>query len=803
MKILNKLTKKDLKLNKKRTIGTIIGIVLATALITVVGGMFYVLQNTLVEETVNTSGYYHIAINNIDNNEVLKIKDNKDFSNMEIIKNLGYIKPNIGEDNTYSFYSMDNKTRDYLKYKLLNGSFPKNNKEILVNDEFNRIYNTNIGSIISFNVNGNNKDYKIVGTINTYGVIITSFEESNDNFIYLTLKHPNHYKKDISNLLEVSDYEIETSQKYSYSINKELLMWEVFAVGDNVKSFIYSALYFVIGIILVTSVFSIRNSFAISVNEKMKTYGILASLGASKKQIRRMVLLEGFYLGIIGISIGLILGNGITYLLTLIINLLAKNANMVSSNNFLYYKFSILPTYISIIVSIIMIFLSTISGSIKASLVSPIQNIRNSDNIKNAKKLKVPFYIRKIFKIGGILSYKNLKRSKKKYRVTVISLTVSIFVFILVSSFIEYGLMSIKNNYGTVNYDLLVEDLYEVPNSSNEKKLTSFAKSHVSYIEDDRNEFHNYKVEANNNTYSGAKYNDCSNYDIYGNCTLESENLLYKLNIYDNNSFKEYLKELDIDYEKNKDKIIVIDYLKENKKLIRRTDYKVDDKIVFKDDNNYFTYDIASITNTRPWGLEDDYSSRILFVVNKDYYKGFGNLVIDNIYYETDNPKELENNLYDYNSDLDIYNISEYIKQSKTIIIIFSIFIYGFIIVVTLIGITSVFNTINSNMELRRREFATLKSIGMTKKEFNNMILLEAIFYSLKSLTIGIIIGLLGSRLVYDIFKKDFDYGYLLPLKPIIISIIFIILLVYGIMKYSINKLNKENIIETIRKENI
>ena len=152
---------------------------------------------------------------------------------------------------------------------------------------------------------------------------------------------------------------------------------------------------------------------------------------------------------------------------------------------------------------------------------------------------------------------------------------------------------------------------------------------------------------------------------------------------------------------------------------------------------------------------------------------------------------------------MNIENIKMIVLNCLAISDIFSIFIYGFIIVVTFIGVTSVFNTINSNMELRRREFASLKSIGMTKKEFNNMILLESVFYSLKSLTLGIILGLLGSYWVYGIFKKTVDFGYQLPLKPIIISILFISVLVYTIMKYSVDRINKENIIETIRKENI
>lgn len=139
----------------------------------------------------------------------------------------------------------------------------------------------------------------------------------------------------------------------------------------------------------------------------------------------------------------------------------------------------------------------------------------------------------------------------------------------------------------------------------------------------------------------------------------------------------------------------------------------------------------------------------------------------------------------------------------KTMILILSIFIYGFITVVTLIGITSVFNTITSNMQLRQKDFATLKSIGMTKKEFNRMITLESLFYSLKSLVIGIILGLIGSYAIYKLLSSGIDFRYVLPYKAIIISILFITIVVFIIMKYSINKVNKQNIIETIRKDNI
>ena len=88
MNILRKLTKLDLKLNKKRTIGTLLGIILATALITVVGGMFEVMRNTLIQTTIEQNGYYHIQLLNIDKNDLEDIKNNKDFKR---VMTVGYV----------------------------------------------------------------------------------------------------------------------------------------------------------------------------------------------------------------------------------------------------------------------------------------------------------------------------------------------------------------------------------------------------------------------------------------------------------------------------------------------------------------------------------------------------------------------------------------------------------------------------------------------------------------------------------------------------------------------------------------
>ena len=135
-------------------------------------------------------------------------------------------------------------------------------------------------------------------------------------------------------------------------------------------------------------------------------------------------------------------------------------------------------------------------------------------------------------------------------------------------------------------------------------------------------------------------------------------------------------------------------------------------------------------------------------------------------------------------------------------ILVIKIFLYGFISVITLIGVTNIFNTITSNMELRQKEFAMLKSVGMTKKEFNRMINLETVFYGTKSLIYGITLGMIGTYFIYRAFKNNIT-TFAFPGIAIAISVVAVFILIFVIMKYSVRKINKQNTIETIRKENI
>lgn len=142
-------------------------------------------------------------------------------------------------------------------------------------------------------------------------------------------------------------------------------------------------------------------------------------------------------------------------------------------------------------------------------------------------------------------------------------------------------------------------------------------------------------------------------------------------------------------------------------------------------------------------------------------------------------------------------------EQQRNLKLVIQIFLYGFIALISAIGIANIFNTISTNINLRRREFAMLKSIDMTDKSFKKMLNLECIFYGTKALFYGIPIGILICYFINQGFGNLVEFTFGLPWLSIIISIVAVYLVVFSTMIYSSRKVKKENIIDVLRNENV
>lgn len=272
-------------------------------------------------------------------------------------------------------------------------------------------------------------------------------------------------------------------------------------------------------------------------------------------------------------------------------------------------------------------------------------------------------------------------------------------------------------------------------------------------------------------------------------------------------NFKEYAEKFNLNYDKIKDKIILNDYAQifEDGRTIkgRNLKCKEGDTILGIIDGVNLSLEIAKITDEYPSGLYNTSYGNGLAIVNVEEYADKLKFVPENLALNVEKPADVTENINTNYEDVYAQNIEQQVKFYNAVKLLASVFAYGFIAIITLIGITNIFNTLTSNIELRQKEFAMLKSIGMTKKEFNRMVNLETIFYSVKALLYGIILGLIASFAIYKAFANSLDYGFIWPIQALIISVVFVFIIVFIIMRFAIGKINKQNIIETIRKENV
>lgn len=849
MSILNRLTIKNLRLNKKRTIVTIIGIILSTALMVGIGLLFSSFQDLMIRDTIGYNGKYEANYSDVDLDKLNNIKD-KDFTYF-YEKPIGFSK--IESSNEYKPYMyITSVNKEYFnELKLVDGSFPKNENEVVISNHVitNGGLNYKVGDIVTFkygkrNIEGNDTlanselvdgefltnegthTYKIVGIVErsnfesysasgyTAFTVDVNSDKGNVNLYVMFNKN----KKIIKQSEELAK---ELNYNGDINYNSTLLALYGESTYGNVMSSMGGMMIIMLSLVSIGCIIVIYNSFAISVMERKKEFGLLSSIGTTKRQLSHTVFFEALVVGVIGIIFGILgayIGIGCVVLVinNLISDMLEYKLHLVTNPLFI-----IIP----VIFMIIVIGVSAFIPSRKASKVSPIEAIRQNDDIKiNKKKIKTSKFVNKLFGIEGEIALKNIKRNKKKYRVTIVSLFISIVLFISFSSYMNYTLNTASSVMGEVPYDYQISYFGDDPNNDKEAldKINEIVKS------SDVKEYVSYSVSnlsiIGNYTYSD-EYLDFYK-SAYGENGIKAlNNLKYQyISIYilDDNSYNKYKKLIGID----NDSVILLNKFKgvsygNNKRVnynipvinngninIKICNFDNDEDV---DTTKYCNNNIDNIFVTnKSFDLIEEFSYMDDFklIVNKKLYDSISdssthytqfNIISDN----TNNIDKLTKELDKY-SNVNYTNIKEAMKQANNLILVVKILMYGFISLVTLIGVTSVFNTISTSMALRKREFAVLRSIGLTNRGFNKILFFESLFFGMKSLIFAIPVSIGITVLIHYALADMVSIStIIIPWKYIIISIVSVFVIVLLTMMYSTSKIKKHNIIEQIREENI
>lgn len=849
MSILNRLTIKNLRLNKKRTIVTIIGIILSTALMVGIGLLFSSFQDLMIRDTIGYNGKYEANYGDVDLNKLNNIKD-KDFTYF-YEKPIGFSK--IESSNEYKPYMyITSVNKEYFdELKLIEGSFPKNENEAVISNHVitNGGLNYKVGDIVTFkygkrNIEGNGTlansefvdgefltnegthTYKIVGIVDRsnfesysasgYTAFTVDVNSDNGNVnLYVMFNKNKKIIKQSEELAKRLNYDNDINY------NSTLLALYGESTYGNVMSSMGGMMIIMLSLVSIGCIIVIYNSFAISVMERKKEFGLLSSIGTTKRQLSHTVFFEALVVGVIGIILGILgayIGIGCVVLVinNLIGDMLEYKLHLVTNPLFI-----IIP----VIFMIIVIGVSAFIPSRRASKVSPIEAIRQNDDIKiNKKKIRTSKLVNKLFGIEGEIALKNIKRNKKKYRVTIVSLFISIVLFISFSSYMNYTLNTASSVMGEVPYDYQISYFGDDPNNDKEAldKINEIVKS------SDVKEYVSYSVSnlsiIGNYTYSD-EYLDFYK-SAYGENGIKAlNNLKYQyISIYilDDNSYNKYKKLIGLD----KDSVILLNKFKgvsygNNKRVnynipvinngninIKICNFDNDEDV---DTTKYCNNNIDNIFVTnKSFDLIEEFSYMDDFklIVNKKLYDSISdsstnftqfNIISDN----TNNIDKLTKELDKY-SNVNYTNIKEAMKQANNLILVVKILMYGFISLVTLIGVTSVFNTISTSMALRKREFAVLRSIGLTNRGFNKILFFESLFFGMKSLIFAIPVSIGITVLIHYALADMVSIStIIIPWKYIIISIVSVFVIVLLTMMYSTSKIKKHNIIEQIREENI
>lgn len=848
MNILNKLTIKHMTMNKKRTIVTIIGVILSTALMVGIGLLFSSIRDNSVKMTIHEEGAHHVLIKGVDVEKLEVLKKNVKVKQVDFIKTIGYSKLEEG----YGFIEVGAANKTLLEtVTLKEGRLPKNENEIVISsyllhlDENNqyRIGNTitlDLGTLIELeDVESDNweghyqfehkitKNYQVVGVMESNYLetqCITLDQDSDAEVLkaYITYKKP-------SDTFSVTETILKNlgMQDVESRYNSALLSLSGVSRYNNMLSAMMKVIIIVLSLVSIGCIIVIYNSFAISVMERKKQFGLFSSIGTTKIQLRKTVFFEAIIVGIIGIPLGILgafLGIGIVIA---VINYLLPEAFSIPLALSAYPLFIAIP----VLFMVVVILLSAYLPARSASRITPIEAIRQNDDIKiKGKKVKTRKWIRMLFGIEGELAAKNMKRNKRKYRITIVSLFISIVLFISFSGIVYYGISTSVDYTGLPNYDIVAH----IGNGKENDQIIQQLKSHEQVDEIVITEVSDYETWGLSNENYEEKFLEQTKLNIQ-----KEDRIDVTLLGLDQKSYEKFKTQIGL----KEDRPIVINfskgtyYTKNSRKTILMKKYKsLPESLPLciynyrYDETNgepeYFcNQEIGNFyqTESYPMGfdlyLTGSYEERLIIVVPESMYSkyndvpfreglGMSSSTTKNILIKADKYDKLnkllstmleddQNGLYSY------VNVKEEMKLMNNMVFVIKMLLYGFITLVTLIGVTSVFNTINTSINLRRKEFAMLRSMGLTPRGFNKILSFESIFFGLKSLLYGIPVSIAVVYLLYRAFNEAVEQNFVIPWESIGIAILGVFVIVFITMWYASRKIKKENILDAIREENI
>ncbi|WP_454054619.1 ABC transporter permease [Clostridium sp. Marseille-Q7071] len=845
MKSYKDITNKYLKHNKKRTVLTICGIILSVALITSIGLFIKSMQNTFIQDSIDGNGSFHIAITNLNNKDYDKIKNNPKIEKVGLREQ--WDKVPLKSSKSIELVKLDKNALELLPYKAVEGEIPKADGEIALESwVLNYIDNTpKLGDTIKLQLeNGKLEEFKITGLIknNSYsqlsgastGVVYCDKFDMEKSRIFATISK----KADISDTVE----ELKSTFK-NISTNEDLLRLLGKGQNKSINNSLNHIAGLIITIVIIATIAVVYNSFQISVVERIKQFGLLRAVGATPKQIKKIVLREATLISLIGVPLGILCGIFAMWAIAQIFKIMSSSA-FGSLDVVISYKI----LGISAVVGLISIYVSALIPARFAGKISPLIAISSRASITKEKiKKNRGKLVKKLLNINGLMAFKNIKRNKKRFRITVFSMIISVTLFIFFTSFINMTVNFTphksedeKNNFEIISLlddnwllidgkSTITEDIInKIKNNNEVKELYVDYENYVSraVISNDKKE----KVitEAAPHTYNKTNFNGEEMtsldilFDVYDDIKLKNTESYITSGRIDK---EKMIKENGVILVKNqmfrgKDKYYELPltnlkvgdsfYIYKNASIINTKNLKENNEINNFNKDNMIKVKVSAIVDYAPYPIYGN-PNHLKIITSKDVMKNISNIDVGKIPYKSagiilkDEKKEKEfekwiQPLGDMNG-IKVMNTSKEAEETRANNLQINILLYGFVAVVSLIGVVNIINTITTNLILRRKEIASLSALGMTYKNIRSMILTEGILYGVYGSFLGAILGTILSYFMSSSMIGIMGFKWGIPWKTISIAAgASIFIGVIAVIK-PLNRIKKENIVEVIRGE--
>lgn len=872
--IFSNITWRTMKQNRSRTIVTIIGVILSTAMISAVTTFGISVQDFLIQETIRQKGNWHMEMR-VPTEESREIVGDERVETFGTTVSLGYAGAQGLEETDLTPYfhveSYSKECMDMVNMGITEGRAPENDSEILVPDfllamqkEDEKISlgdqltldlgkrmlgNEELSDNTSY-ISSNNPDmteemlsegeetlqpeetkiFTVVGSYNrneigtvipeiAYEIISGPTEKNTDSCtLVVRLKSPR----------DVNAFEEDMVEKYpliSYSRNSTLLRWYGVDGNQNVMKLLAGILGMVICLIMTASVSLIYNAFSISMRERTGQFGLLSSVGATKKQLRKTLRFEAWTVCLIGIPLGLISGAaGIGVTLYFVGPMLSDWIYGVSSG--IPVKVSVTALALAAVIALITVHISAWIPAGRMKKLSPLEAIRASQDIqKIPKKVREHGIAGKVFGLEGMLASRNYQRDKRKYRTTVVSLTLSIVLFVTSGAMVTYLRKAGQDVFTASVVDVSIEPSEEdkIPQIMEELEASEGA-----------DEIYQYKSGSFAIKIDKEMVPEEMEYRFTdaGDGTFLTECCLY---ILPDEQFVEYAEEVGADPEEYtnqeelralyKDSFRQYDgstgkystaYLLQNEegKAFELADINalMKDTEEFGVMKNNFTITASKSVEVYPKAsTQNYYSMSMAFVTPESTFENAGGSINTerlktSFSIISDDYKKVCQDVLkksgDRNSALyecSVYNMNENEEKGQNILTVIRVLSTGFVTLMSLIAVANIFNTISTNLYLRRREFAMLRSAGMTEKGFRKMMGCECLIYGMRSICYGVILSAGTSYLAYQIWQTGVESSYRLPWMYWVISAAAVFLVVGITMLYTMRKMRKDNVIDVLK----